>query len=75
MSPAPRPVVLLLCCVALARVGALGDRKEEEAEEAHADAVSQNGRPGPLASWTVSRAGLQRDQGRLCLEEGCVAGL
>lgn len=47
MSLAPRPVVLLLCCVALARVGALGNRKEGEAAEASADAV----RMGSLALW------------------------
>lgn len=57
MCPAPRPVVLLLCRVALAS-------EEEVEEEASADAVSvriASGQLAPLASWAVLQAGFQRD--------------
>lgn len=56
MCPAPRPVVLLLCRVALS--------EEEVEEEASADAVSvriASGQLAPLASWAVLQAGFQRD--------------
>lgn len=71
MSLAPRPVVLLLCCVALARVGALGNRKEGEAAEASADAVSQNvawpsGLLGRLGGRFTERPGPSLFRGGLC---------
>lgn len=67
-SPALRPAVFLLCCVALASGGAIGDRQEEE--EAKADTVTVR-----MASWTVLWAGGQRDLGCLCPEENCVSDL
>lgn len=60
--------MFLLCCVALASGGAIGDRQEEE--EAKADTVTVR-----MASWTVLWAGGQRDLGCLCPEENCVSDL
>lgn len=66
MSHAPGPVMSLLCCVALASVGAIRNRKEEEEEEANVDAVTVQTAcwvVAPLASWAVLQAGLQGDEG------------
>lgn len=78
MSCSHVPVVFLLCCVALASVGAIGNRKEEEEEEeegANADTVTVRAgrlslRPPGLSCRQVYR----ETRGRLCLEEGCVSG-
>lgn len=73
MCPAPRPVVFLLCCVSLASVGAIGNRKEEGA---NADTVTV--RAGRLSLWPPGlscRQVYREIRGCLCLEEGCVSGL